>query len=421
MSESYWSKVLTRQITRRRAMGATGAFAAGAVLLAACGGDDDKPAGEAPTSIKVGAVVPITGRYASLGAQIKGGYEIAVEDINAGGGVQIKPFKQKVPLELQLLDDASDPTQTVQRLETLYSNGVYAYLGGAGSDLHIAAAPIAEKNKIAYLGVAFAVQKPHTLGYKYLFSPFPKSPGLAKAFFDLMDAQSPKPTKVAFFYEKTDWGAEMRDLSKKEAQSRGYQVVADEEYAPGATDVSPMILNAKNAGAEAMISIPSPPDGNLILRQMKELDFNPKVSFFVRAADAPTWSTNFGKDGDFVLLAPGWSPDLKFEGVQQFNTRYQAKYGAAAQAVAGPAYVAVQVLADALSRVEKLVRDSIRDEIAKTDLKASIIGPVSFNDDGTGKVLTVVVQWQSGKQVSVWPRDQAGASLAYPAIPFKSR
>lgn len=390
-------------------------------FLSACGGDGGGDAGEAPASIKIGAVVPLTGRYAALGAQIKGGYEIAVEEINAAGGVEVKQYKKRIPLELQILDDASDPTQTVQRLETLYSNNVLAYLGGAGSDLHIAAAPIAEKNKVPYIGVAFAVQKPHTLGYKYLFSPFPKSPGLVKAFFDLMDAQNPKPTKLAFFYENTDWGAEMRDLSRKEAQARGYQVVADEQYAPGATDVSPMILNAKNAGAEAMLSIPSPPDGNLILRQMKELDFNPKISFFVRAADGVAWGQNFGKDGDYVLLAPGWSPDLKYEGVQQFDSKFQAKYGQPAQAVAGPAYVAVQVLADAIARADKLDRDSIRDAIAKTDLKNTIIGPVAFNADGTGKVITFIVQWQNGKQVSVWPREQAAAAVAYPAPPFRSR
>jgi branched-chain amino acid transport system substrate-binding protein len=390
-------------------------------LLTACGGSDGEPSDSAPTEIKIGAVVPITGRYAALGAQIKGGYEVAVEEINSAGGVQVKEFKKKIPLKLELLDDTSDPTQTVARMETLYSSGVVAYLGGAGSDLHIAAAPIAEKNKIPYIGVAFAVQKPHTQGYKYLFSPFPKSPGLVKAFFDMMDAQNPKPTKVAFFYEKTDWGAEMRELSKKDAQARGYQVVADEEYAPGATDVSPMIQKAKSAGAEAVISIPSPPDGNLILKQMKELDFNPKIAFFVRAADSTAWATNNGKDGDFVLIAPGWSPDLKFEGVQQFNAKYQTKYSTAAQAVAGPAYVSVQILADAISRADKLNRDSIRDAVAKTDLKTSIIGPVKFNADGTGQVLTVVVQWQSGKAVSVWPKDQAAATLTYPATPFRQR
>ncbi|MFH1834544.1 MAG: ABC transporter substrate-binding protein, partial [bacterium] len=96
-----------------------------------------------PDTIKVGAVVPLTGRYSGLGSQVRGGYELAVADINAAGGVDIGGTK--VPIELIILDDESDATKTVQQLETQASNGVVAYLGGAGSDLHAAAAGIAQK------------------------------------------------------------------------------------------------------------------------------------------------------------------------------------------------------------------------------------------------------------------------------------
>jgi branched-chain amino acid transport system substrate-binding protein len=408
-------------MSRRRALAATGA-AAGAGLLAACGGGgDDEPAGQAPTEIRVGAVVPLTGRYAAGGAQIKNGYEIAVDGINASGGVQVKQYRTKIPLKLELLDDASDPNQTVQRLETHFSQNVVAYLGGFGSDLHAAAAPIAEKNKVPYIGVAFALYKIHQQGYKYLFSPFVKSPGIAKSWFDLMDAQSPKPVKLALFPEKTDWGAEMRDYWRKEATARGYQVVVDEEYAPGASDLSPLILKAKTAAADALLSLPSPPDGALLQRQLKELDYTPKITFMVRAADAPTWGTNFGKDGDYVIVAPGWSPDLKYEGITQFNSKHQAKYNTPPGAVAGPAHVALTVLADALSRADKLTRDSVRDALAKTDLKSTLIGPVKFKEDGSGDVLNVSVQWQAGKLVSVWPKDVAGGTLQYPAKSFRER
>ena len=424
MSQSYWDKLLQRRLSRRRALTATGGAAVGAALLAACGGDEEEkePTAAPPAEIKIGAVIPLTGRYAAGGALIKGGYEIAQDDINAAGGVEVKQFKKKIPIKINILDDASDPTQTVSRLEQHYAAGVLAYLGGFASDLHAAAAAIAEKNKTPYLGVAFALYSVHQKGYKYLFSPFPKSPGLTKAWFDLMDAQSPKPLKLALFVEKTDWGTEMRELWRKEAAARGYQVVADEEYAsPGSTDLSPMILKAKNAGAESVLSIPSPPDGTLLLKQMKELDFNPKIAFFVRAADSPTWGTNLGKDGDYVALSPGWNNDLKFEGITQFNTKYQTKYNTPALSVSGPAYVATQILADAISRAEKLDRDSIRDAITKTDMKSSLIGPVKFNPDGTGVVQIVVAQWQNQKMVSVWPKDIAAGALLYPAKPFKER
>src|ERR1043166_4260156 len=129
-------------------------------------------------AIKLGAVVPLTGRYGPGGAQVRAGYEIAVEQINAAGGVTVGG--KKTPLELVLLDDESNATNTVARLETLASQGVAVYLGGFGSDLHAAAASVAEKNKIPYLGIAFALNKIHQQGFKYLFSPFWKSPDIGK-------------------------------------------------------------------------------------------------------------------------------------------------------------------------------------------------------------------------------------------------
>src|SRR5881409_1858818 len=111
----------------------------------------------AAQTIKLGAVVPLTGRYGAGGAQVRAGYELAVEQINAAGGVTVAG--KKVPLELILLDDESDATKTVARLESLAAQGVVAYLGGFGSDLHAAAASVAEKNKIPYLGVAFALDR----------------------------------------------------------------------------------------------------------------------------------------------------------------------------------------------------------------------------------------------------------------------
>jgi branched-chain amino acid transport system substrate-binding protein len=390
-------------------------LAALSMVIAACGA----PGASTPDKITVGAVVPLTGRYAAGGEQIKNGYELAVETINNAGGVDVNG--KKIPIELTILDDESDPTKTVQRLETLYSsNNVVAYLGGFGSDLHAAAAAIAEKNKVPYLGVAFALQKVHQQGFKYLFSPFPKSPSLAIATFDMLDTLSPKPSKLAIFAEKTDWGAELRGLWNEQAQKRGYSVVADQEYAPGSQDFSPIILAAKNAGAEVVLALPNPPDGTALAKQMKELDFNANMYVFIRAADGLSWSQNLGKDGDYFLNMPGWNPAVKFDGVADMVQRHQAKYNKPAQATTGPAYAAVQILADAISRAKSLDRDKIRDAIAATDMM-TVAGPVKFNPDGTGQVTTVINQWQDGKQLLVWPSDQAVGKVTYPAKAWKER
>ena len=120
--------------------------AMGLLLVSAAAGAAWAPAAEAGETVKMGAAVPLTGRYGAIGAQVKAGYEIAVETINRAGGVSVGG--RKVPIELIVLDDESDATKVVARFETLATQGVATYLGTAGSDLHAAAAAIAEKNKI---------------------------------------------------------------------------------------------------------------------------------------------------------------------------------------------------------------------------------------------------------------------------------
>jgi branched-chain amino acid transport system substrate-binding protein len=371
-------------------------------------------------SVKVGAVVPLTGRYGAGGAQVRAGYEIAIEHINAAGGVTVGG--RKMTLELALLDDESDATKTVARFESLAAQGVVAYLGGFGSDLHAAAASVAEKNKVPYLGVAFALHKVHQQGFRYLFSPFWKSPDIGQSTPGLlaMIPAGERPKTVAIFQEKTDWGREMATAWADAGKAAGYQVVLNGEYAPGAKDFSDLILKAKAANADAVFALPTPPDGMTMVKQMKELGYNPKLALFIRAPDPPIWTRNLGKDGDYVVLAPGWHHAVKAPGVRELNESHQKKIGRPADPIAGPAYACVQILAAALGKAGAADRDRVRDAIAATDM-TTVVGPVKFRPDGTGIVQSVFLQWLNGKQELVWPKESATAPFAYPAPPFARR
>lgn len=386
------------------------------LLLAAVGGLALEAAAQ---SIKVGAVVPLTGRYAGGGAQVKVGYEIAVEDINRAGGVTVGG--KKMPLELILLDDESDATKTVSRMESLAAQGVVAYLGGFGSDLHAAAASVAEKNGTPYLGVAFALLGIHQQGFKYLFSPFWKSPEV-KEIYTLLGTlpAAERPRSIAIFQEKTDWGREIATSWTARGKEAGYTIVVHAEYAPGSKDFSEMILKAKAANAEAVFAVPTPPDGMTIVKQMKELDYNPKLTLFVRAPDPPVWGKNLGKDGDYVLLAPGWHNAMRYPGVKELNEAHTKRLNRPADPMVGPSYACIQILAAAITRAGALDKGKIRDAIAATDM-TTVIGPVKFRADGTGMVQMVFVQWLKGRQELVWPKESASAGFAYPAPPFKQR
>jgi len=351
---------------------------------------------------------------------VRAGYEIAVEQINAAGGVTMGG--KKVPLELVLLDDESNATNTVARLETLASQNVAVYLGGFGSDLHAAAASVAEKNKIPYLGIAFALNKIHQQGFKYLFSPFWKSPDIGKHTTGLLALipAGERPKTVAIFQEKTDWGQEMTAAWTEAGKTAGYQVVVQGEYAPGAKDFSDLILKAKAANADAVFAIPTPPDGMTMVKQMKELGYTPKLNVMIRASDSPPWTKNLGKDGDWTVLAAGWHYAMKAPGVKELNDAHEKKFGRPADPIVGPAYACVQIAASALAKVGAADHAKLRDAIAATDM-TTVIGSVKFRPDGTGIVQAAFAQWQNGKQELVWPKEFATAPLAYPAPAFSKR
>jgi branched-chain amino acid transport system substrate-binding protein len=392
------------------------------LVLAACG---TTPAGVVPqtgglpASIKIGVDVPLTGRYADGGDEVKNGYVLAMEDINKAGGVKI--MGKQIPLELVIRDDASDPTKAVQNMESLNSDEhVVAYLGGFGSDIHAAASAIAEKNKIPYIGVAFSLFKIHQQGFQYLFSPFPKSQDFAKAIFDLFDTLNPKPLKLALFIEKTDWGAELGADWQKEAQARGYQIVTNETYTPLSNDFSSLIIKAKNAGAQAVLALPNPPDAITMTKQMKELDFSPQVISYVRGTDSVAWPKSMGKDGNYIVLPAGGSPQANFPGALDMFKRHLARFGKPAAGTTAPAYAAVQILVDAIQRANSLDPKAIRNALAATNM-TTVAGPVTFNPDGTGKVITVVSQYQNGQQQLIWPKSLAVTSIIYPMPAWNKR
>lgn len=378
---------------------------------------------EAPEAIDVGAVVPLTGAFAGGGAQVERGYQMAVEDINADGGIFVEEFDATIPIELHLMDDESDPNQTVSHLESLNSDEeVVAYLGGFGSSLHAAAAAIAEKNQVPYLGVAFALQAPHEEDYDYLFSPFPKSPDLSDSFFEMVNSYVPegqRPTRVAIFQEQTDWGIEMASLWQESAPEYGYEVVVHEEYTPGASDYTDLILRAQEADAQMVLALPTPPDGFAIYRQMGELGYAPDLSFFIRAPDVPTWR-DLGSVGDYVILAPGWHNAMLYPGVEELNSEHVEMMERPSDPMVGPSYAAVQILADAIERAGTLEREAVRDAVANTDLE-TVVGPITFRDDGTAVITAPYLQYQEGQVELIWPQEFATADLVYPAPPFDER
>src|SRR5690606_33479655 len=274
---------------------------------------------------------------------------------------------REIQIKLNVVADEADPVEAVSNLADLYNNNdVVAYLGGFGSDLHAAAAAVAEVNAVPYIGVAFALWDVHQQGYEYLFSPFPKSPDLSVTIFEFLNTlpEDERPTRVGILQEQTDWGDELAGFWETDSEAAGFEVVAHETYTPGNQDFTDAILSLQGADVEVLLSLPNPPDGITLFTQMAELGWTPAFSLVIRAPDAPTWMEALGSNGDYVALMPGWHNAMDFPGVDELNERHIELVERPSDPIVGPSYASIQILAAAIEAAGTLDRDAIRDAIA---------------------------------------------------------
>jgi branched-chain amino acid transport system substrate-binding protein len=375
----------------------------------------------APDSIKVSAVLSLTGPMADQGTQLKIAYDILVEKINAAGGVFVKQAGKKLPVELRVLDDESSGQKTQTQLEANNSWGAVANLGGLGCSSFEMGTPICQKNKMSWVGPGCAGWAPHEQGNQWLFSVFAKTPHLSPMIFEMiLEQPEPRPKKVAIFEINQLDAQEALGYWTETAKKGGFQIVFHQKYPAGTKDFSAMITGAKAAGAEILLAYPAPPEGPTIIKQMKELDFSPKVTHFVRAAEGSSFGPALGALGDYVTLPVAWSDKMLFPENDFLAAKFKEKTGKGPDLVAGNAYSAGQVLFAAIEKAGTLDKTAIRDAVKGTNMM-TVSGPIKFSDNGSpqDKVL-VIAQWLGGDRKIVYT-NQYGKKFAkeVPVTPLK--
>lgn len=339
----------------------------------------------APNTIKAGAVVSLTGVYAAGGRDVKAGYELCVKHINADGGIYVKEFGRKIPLELIIVDDESDTTKTVSRMEKLYAvDKVSVYLGGFASGMNVAQLSTAEKNKVPWIGVTIAVDAPFKQGYKYTFRAWDNGYMDTESMIGVIESipKDKRPTKLAYWELRDDWGIETGASVRTLCPQHGIEIVSYERYSPATTDFSSLIMAARRAGAEIVYTTYTPPQSLTVPKQMKELGWRPKLHFSQRGPDLGGYWDALGEDANYILSCGTWDEAYKYPGNKRMVDDYYAENPRATfiGLPAGAGYFAVQILADAIERAGTLDRDKIRNAIAATDM-VTIRGPIKFDKE----------------------------------------
>ncbi len=372
---------------------------------------------DAPKTIKVGAMVSLTGPDAASGIPAKLGYDLAVEEINKAGGVTVKAFGKRIPLELVVADMETNPEKAIARAESLNAQKVSV---AVGTTLAGASAEIFEKNRLPVIASIMTINAIMDRGFKHFFNIGTLNSDTARVIFDAFGAlpKGTMPTKWAFLKEQSDFATELFTFAKEIAAKRGITVTYEGQYAMMTPDLSALITGAKNSGAEVLFAFPTAPDGITMLKQMAQLGYRPKANILVRASNDPSWG-KLGALGDYAIGSPDWHPAMKFPGVKELNAAVMAKTGQPTNPSVGPAYASVKTAAAALEKAANLERAAIRDALAATDMM-SVTGQVRFAPNNTRvNALRPLIQWQNGSMELVWPADQRSKPLVYPIPPAK--
>jgi branched-chain amino acid transport system substrate-binding protein len=374
---------------------------------------------EPPKNIKIGVLTDLTGMLATMGKRWVWTFKKGAEMVNKDGGIYVKEFDKKIPVELIMADHEANEEKAVLQAEYLCQQKVVAIL--ATSAALPGSAAVFEKNRVPGVISGSILRQPYDQGYKYLFSNFMRNDDLAKSMSNILGSipKDQRPTLIAVFEAQDVFGKEGSMYAQKEATANGYKTMPL-KYTRFAKDLSSQILEAKKAGANMMYGGMFQPDGILLMKQMKELDYNPKIVIIhSAAADAAAWG-GLGRDGDYVLAGAHYHWSFNYPGAKELTAFCQAELGEKPWESTGACYANIQILADAIKRAGTLDSKKIRDAIAATDMM-TVVGPVKFRKNGTSIIDPVLLQWQKGVDELVWPKNVRTKPLIYPMPKWKER
>jgi len=322
-------------------------------LLAGCGGGG---AGGAAGAVKIGGVGPLTGGAAIYGNAAKHGAEIAVEEINAKGGLQ---------LELRYEDDAHDPEKSVNGYNTLKDWGMQVFLGSVTSMPGVATSQEANNDHIFYLtpsasstDVLGGVENPLTgtvdvprkdVAYQMCFMDPNQGSASAQYIFDQKLGSS-----IAVIYKNDDvYSTGIYNSFKSKADELGLSIVSTTTFTEDTqTDFSVQIADAKDAGADLLFLPMYYQPASLILTQSASVSYAPKF-FGVDGMDGILTMEGFDTSlAEGVMLLTPFNADAEDEATKSFVGKYQEKFNEVPNQFAADAYDCVYAIYEALTNAK---------------------------------------------------------------------
>jgi branched-chain amino acid transport system substrate-binding protein len=376
---------------------------------------------DAQETLELGVPLPLAGLQARFGEIEKWSYEIAMEEINAAGGIK----GRKVVLRFEDSRDRPAVSRSIVR-KLVDAQKQPILFGEYSSACSRAVAELANEKKVPYLVVTGAADVITQEGFKYVFRMNPPNAYYASGLVSFL-AKVVKPRTAAVLYEESEFGISSADAFSKAAEKAGISVVYQEPYANVeylgedfvyTPEVKVSVNTLKALKPDVIFMASYYKDAVKLMNQMKKYAIEAKIYAGGAAGFAIPDFLREGKGSvENVVTAALWSPGLGYPGAREFAEKYKKRHREYPSYHGAEAYSALHVVKDVLERAKTWTPEDVRDALNATSLMTAF-GPVKFETrdeyDRQNFLETIVLQVIDGQFEVVWPERHATKKYVYP-------
>ena len=321
-------------------------------------------------TIKIGFNVPLTGFAAADGQSALHGAELAVEQVNANGGVNGNM------LELVVYDDQASPKEAAPlAIKMITQDDVVAGVSGSYSGATRAAATIFSENSVPYIS-AYAIHPDITRAGDYVFRTSFMGEVQGRAGAKLIGEMLGKK-RVTMITLNNDFGISLANGFKDKAGDFGIEIISEYEYSIKDREFGAIVSKIKSENPDAIYESGYFFTAGPLVRQLRAAGINQPV-VGQEGYDSQKFIEIAGDASEGVMITTSLDRDSSNPVTQSFIEGFSNKAGYPADMVGASGHTAILVLADAMSRAGSTDKASLRDAIASTNLEAST-GQISFN------------------------------------------
>lgn len=386
-----------------------------AVLLASLAGTEIS-AGPSGPPIRIGASLPLTGRFSEPGSAAKRGYEIWARLVNEKGGLLGRP------VQLTVLDNASTQRTAVSDYERLITvDKVDLVVGPFSSFLVIPTSEVAARYGYAFVEPAGGAPGVFNRGLRNIFFAQPatgdrQADPFAKYILALPENLRPKTYAVVTQDDPFTLGVMNRMKALLGAYGK-IRLVLDEIYAPDTTDFSAIAAKVAALNPDLIVGGTVLEDSVGQVRAYREAGYQPRGAFFTTGPSLPKpFKEGLGRATEGIFAAISWFPEANEFQNQEFVRKHVEMFGGGPDDIeedAANAFTVGQVLQQAAEKIKAIDNKALIEELHRGTYK-TVVGPLSFDSVGRPKGSFLLLQWQGPKFVIVYPPNRAQGKPAWP-------